>query len=58
MGINYDDVMVKLNTSDKITGVETEGDKVSNPHTKKLYYSKAVRMSSGKNKLTSTHLPH
>ena len=32
--INYDDYMEKLNTSDRIPGVETEWEKVSNPGTK------------------------
>ena len=57
MGINYYDIMEKLNTSYRIAGLETEGEKLSNPGTTKLSYIKAVRMVSGHNKAISNHPP-
>ena len=39
--MNYDDHMEKLNTRDRISGVKTEGGKLSDPGTKTLFYRKA-----------------
>ena len=36
LAINYDCGMEKLNTSDSIAGVDTEGEKLSSTVTKKL----------------------
>ena len=55
MGINYDGIKEKLNTSDYIAGVETERGNVSNPGTTKVSYSKAVIIGNGKKKLIFAH---
>ena len=57
VGINYDDDTEKINPSDRITGVETEEEKVSNPRTTNLSYREAVRTGSGKKKDVSTYPP-
>ena len=55
--INYCDSIKKTNTSNCISGVEAEGDKLSNTGTKHLSYREVVRTGSGQEKAISTHPP-
>ena len=57
VGIEYDNDTERKVMSDTIAGVASKEDNILNTTHKKLTYSEAVRMVSGKNKLTSTHQP-
>ena len=57
VGVEYDNNIERKVMNDTISGVASKEDNILNTTHKKLTYSEAVRMVSGKNKLTSTHQP-
>ena len=57
VGIEYDNNIERKVMNDTILGVASKEDNIVNTTHKKLPYSEAVMMGSGKNRLFYTHQP-